>query len=191
MNSLIIIAHPNKAWFSHIIAHDYMMQKKKLWHDVRMIDLYDSEWRQDYLQMNETNRYLDDPLRSKHQEQISRADEVCFFFPLWWFDCPAILKNWFDVNYTQWFAFKYRSGNPIPEKLLKGKSARIFVTAWGPAWLYKTIGYLIITLPRYLGKIDYVGMKLRSWTWFADMNAYKTSESRERMREKVRKIARR
>lgn len=189
MNSLIIIAHPNKASFSHIIAHDYMMQKKKLWHEVRMIDLYDSERKQDFLIMNETNRYLDDPLRNKHQEQITRADEICFFFPLWWFDCPAILKNRFDVNYTQWFAFKYRSGKAIPEKLLKGKSVRIFVTAGGPSWLYKTLWYFIITLPRYLGKIDYVGMKLASWTWFPEMNHYKTKESREWMREKVRIIA--
>ncbi len=89
--------------------------------------------------MSETNRYLDDPLREKHQEQITRADEICFFFPLWWFDCPAILKNWFDVNYTSGFAYKYRSGKAIPEKLLKGKSVRIFVTAGGPSWLYKTL----------------------------------------------------
>ena len=65
-----------------------------------MIDLYERERKQDYLMMNETNRTMDDPLRNKHQELISRSDEICFFFPLWWFDCPAILKNWIDVNYT-------------------------------------------------------------------------------------------
>ena len=95
---------------------------------MRIIDLYDREHKQDYLMMNETNRILDDNLRQQHQDAITRSEEICFFFPLWWFDCPAILKNWFDTNYTNGFAFKYKSGSPIPEKLLKGKSARVFVT---------------------------------------------------------------
>lgn len=191
MNSLIIIAHPNKHSFSHVLANEYKDAKEKSWHDVRIVDLYDPEWRQEYLMMNETNRYLDDPLRQVHQDNITRSDEICFFFPLRWFDCPAILKNRFDVNYTPGFAYKYKSKSPIPEKLLTGKSVRVFVTAGGPRWLYKTIGWFIITLPWFFGRIDYVGMKLKSWTWFTDMNNHKTAESRLWMREKVKKIAQR
>ncbi len=189
MNSLIIIAHPNKQSFSHIGAEEYKRQKSKSWHDVRIIDLYDDAWRQDYLQLNETNRYLDDPLRTKHQEQITRADEIVFFFPLWWFDAPSILKNRFDINYTAGFSHKYRNGKLMPAKLLTDKKVRVFVTAGWPRWLYKTLGRLIITLPRYLGRIDYVGMKLASWTWFTDMNRYKTKESRAFMIEKIQKLA--
>lgn len=188
-NSLIIIAHPNKNSFSHILANEYKSAKEKLWHEVRLIDLYDSEWKQEFLTMDEINRQPETPLRQHHQELITWSDEICFFFPLWWFDCPAILKNWFDNNYTNGFAFKYVSGKAHPEKLLKGKSVRVFVTAGWPSWLYNTLWRLIITLPWYLGKINYVGMGLKSWTWFADMNKYKKVESRLWMKEKVRKMA--
>lgn len=189
MNSLIIIAHPNKESFSHVLSNDYKETKEKLWHDVRIIDLYEPERKQDYLQLNETNRYLDDPLREKHQEQITRADEIVFFFPLRWFSCPAILQNRFDVNYTQGFAFKYIKGRNLPEKLLTGKSVRVIVTAWWPQRLYHTIWAIIITLARRFGKINYVGMNLASWTRLPNMNHYKTKESRMRMREKIKRLA--
>ncbi len=190
MNSLLIIAHPNKQSFSHILAEDYASAQQKKWYTIRTIDLYDDERKQDYLKLNETNHYVDDPLRLHHQAQISRADEIVFFFPLWWFDAPAILKNRFDVNYTSGFAFRYKSKSVIPEKLLSWKKARVIVTAWGPWWLYKTIGWLVIVLPWMMGRIDYVGMKLSSWTWFTDMNRYKTVESRSWMREKIKRLAR-
>lgn len=188
MKSLIIVAHPNKNSFSHILAHEYSTAKKKSWQEVRLIDLYDTEWKQEFLTMDETNRQPETPLRQQHQELITWSDEICFFFPLWWFDCPAILKNWFDNNYSSGFAFKYVSGKAMPEKLLKGKSVRVFVTAGWPWLLYNTLWRLIITLPWYLGKINYVGMKLKSWTWFTEMNKYKTPESRLWMKEKVRKM---
>ena len=189
MNTLIIIAHPNKKSFSHILAYDYKIEKEKSWHTIRIIDLYDDQWQQHYLNMNETNRTLEDPLRNIHQELITWSDEICFFFPLWRFDCPAILKNRFDVNYTNGFAYKYRSGKAIPEKLLQNKWVRVFVTTWWPRRLYKTIGRCIITVPRLLWRIDYVGMKLKSRNRFTDMNNIRLPEERERMRRKVRSIA--
>jgi NAD(P)H dehydrogenase (quinone) len=189
MNSLLIIAHPNKHSFSHIWAEDYKNTKEEKWYDVRTIDLYEPERKQDYLQLNETNRYLDDPLREKHQTQINRADEIVFFFPLRWFSCPAILQNRFDVNYTQGFAFNYRKNSPIPEKLLRNKSVRIIVTTGGPGRLYKTLWWVLITGARHFSKIDYVGMRLVSWTRLCSMNDYKTPESRVLMREKIKRIA--
>lgn len=190
MNSLLIIAHPNKKSFSHILAADYNNIKTKNWHEVRTIDLYEPERKQDYLQLNETNRYLDDQFRNKHQEQITRADEIVFFFPLWWFSAPAILENWFDVNYTAGFAFQYISGKAQPKKLLTGKSVRVVVTAGWPQWLYHSIWAIIMTLSRRFGKINYVGMSLSSWTRLPNMNKYKTKESRIWMREKIKKLAR-
>jgi NAD(P)H dehydrogenase (quinone) len=30
------------------------------------------------------------------QEKIYRADVLAFIYPVWWSDCPAKLKGWFD-----------------------------------------------------------------------------------------------
>lgn len=185
MNILIIVAHPNKKSFSHIIATDYAQQHP--W--CRIVDLYDSSYKQDFLQLTETNRPTDDPLKQTHQDLIKRADEIIFCFPLWWFDCPAILKNRFDINFSSWFAYRYKSSKFLPEKLLHSKQVRIFCTTGWARRFYKTIWRLIIVLPWRFGRITYVGMKMKSWTRFTDMNRYKTLHSRQGMRDKVSTIA--
>lgn len=191
MNILIVVAHPQSAHStSHDIAHLYQTEKESQWHKVFLMDLYESAWKQDYLLLDERRKPLPDPHREQIQEKITRADEIVFCFPLWWFDCPAILKNRFDTNMTGWFAYRYRPGKSTPEKLLTDKSVRIFATTGWPSWLYLTVGQLIVLL-FYLGRIDYVGMKMKSWTWLCGVPGYKTAHAKQWIWEKVKKIARR
>jgi len=53
---------------------------------------------QSYLRLDDHNKPIVDPKISWMQEQITWADELVFVYPIWWYDAPAILKNWFDVN---------------------------------------------------------------------------------------------
>lgn len=108
MNKLLLTAHPNPDGFTHKIAATYQQHSEEKNHNVKIIDLYDPQRKQDFLILDKTNRPVDDPLRSTMQDLITRADEIVFIFPVWWFDAPAILKNWFDINMTQGFAFKYK-----------------------------------------------------------------------------------
>lgn len=62
------------------------------------------------------------------QDKISRADEIVFIFPTWWVNVPAILKNFFDNIFTSGFAYRYNKGSMFPEKLLTGKTVRVFTT---------------------------------------------------------------
>ena len=99
MNKLIITAHPNPKGFTHSIANEYK-KNSETEHQVKIIDLYQEERKQDFLTLTEENKATEDPLRSLMQEQIKRADEIVFVFPMWRYDAPAILKNRFDVNMT-------------------------------------------------------------------------------------------
>ena len=74
------------------------------------------------------------------QADILWADELVFFFPLWWYAVPAILKGFMDRVLRSGFAFKYNKGKSLPEKLLVGKSAKIVVLSGGPAWFYTVSG---------------------------------------------------
>lgn len=185
MHSLIIVAHPNKQSFSHIVAKTYAWNKN----NIRIVDLYDHRYRQDFLQLDENNRPADDHIRVVHQDLIRRSDEIVLCFPLWRFDAPAILKNRFDVNFSSGFAYKYRPGRFFPEKLLHHKHVRIFCTTWGSCRFYNTLGWFLIVLPRRLWRIHYVGLRMKSWTRFCDMGKYRTSDSRIWMVQKVQKIA--
>ena len=188
MNKLIITAHPNPNGFAHTVAHEFKNVSEEQGHEVRTLSLYDAAHRQDYLILDEKNQPAHDPLQQTMQSHITWADELIFAYPMRWFDVPAILKNWFDVNFASWFAFEFVSGKAQAKPLLKWKKARVFVTTGWPAWFYNTL-WKPLELLLTMGRFKYVGIWLRSYTIFGDMGNYKTEESRESMRAKVRKIA--
>src|SRR6185436_1485780 len=38
-------------------------------------------------------------------EKIEKADCIIFLYPVWWSDCPAKLKGWFDRVYSVGYAY--------------------------------------------------------------------------------------
>ncbi|MBD3242453.1 MAG: hypothetical protein GF331_17825 [Chitinivibrionales bacterium] len=43
----------------------------------------------------------------RSHEPVGRADCLAFVYPVWWSDCPAKLKGWFDRVLTHGFAYFY------------------------------------------------------------------------------------
>ncbi len=41
------------------------------------------------------------------QKKINKADALAFIYPVWWSDCPAIMKGWFDKVLTYGYAYFY------------------------------------------------------------------------------------
>lgn len=70
------------------------------------------------------------------QADIAWADHLAIFYPLWLGDVPALLKAFLEQAMRPGFALRYREKG-LPEKLLKGRSARIVVTMGMPAFFYK------------------------------------------------------
>lgn len=138
MNKLIILAHPSKFGFARKASEVYIETSKATGHNVTVLDLY-KEPRQDFLAFEHVKDIASDELKTRYQAEISKANELVFFFPLWWVDAPAILKNFIDNNFTAGFAYKYDKGMPIG--LLKGKTAKFFITCDGPLWLYIAIAW--------------------------------------------------
>ncbi len=62
----------------------------------------------------------------REQKFISRAELICFVYPIWWSGMPAILKGYIERVFTEKFAFKYEKGMPKP--LLSGKKIMLFNT---------------------------------------------------------------
>lgn len=128
MHSLIIKAHPRPSGFTHRIAEAYSKQQKALGNTVEILDLCLPENRQDYPVFIDENHFLEDASTKRMQAMITGADELVFVFPVWWFDCPAVMKNWVDRNFTSGFAFRYNPDGKV-DKLLSGKNAKVFATA--------------------------------------------------------------
>jgi putative NADPH-quinone reductase len=69
------------------------------------------------------------------QNALIEADTIIFQYPFWWYNMPAILKQWFDYVFNFNFAF-----GPEGDKL-KGKNFQLSFTIGGPNESYTPLGY--------------------------------------------------
>lgn len=110
MNILVIKSHPRASGFSHQIAETYKKKQELAGNTVEILDLTLAENQQSYSSFSDETHLMEDDSTKRMQEKITWADELVFVFPVWWFDCPAIMKNWIDRNFTSGFAYKHENG---------------------------------------------------------------------------------
>ena len=187
MNTLIITAHPASYGFTHTIAKTYAQTKESQEDSVDVIDLYKETRQRGFIEFENLSDLVLTEDQTYYQEKISWADEIVFVYPTWWMYMPAIAKNWLEWNLTTGFAFNF-SAEGKPTGLLKGKTARVFVTADGPKFIYA------IFKPMYAmiigkGVLGFCGIKLASFDIFPEMIKNKNDTARNRMLETVRKRA--
>lgn len=137
---LLIQGHPRGDSFCSGLADAYEAAAKQSGAGVTRLDtgrlVFDPVLRAGYKE--------DQPLEpdlKRAQEAIKAADHLVFVYPTWWGTMPALLKGFLDRVFLPGFAFKYRKGSPLWDKLLAGKSARIIVTMDSPVW-YNRLMYL-------------------------------------------------
>jgi NAD(P)H dehydrogenase (quinone) len=147
------------------------------------LDLYKTNLKQDYLRYEKKSEIWIDEVTKKLREKILWADELIFVFPIWWWDFPAIMKNFWDCNFWGGFWFKYEE-NWKKVSLLNWKTARVIATSWAPSFVYKII--LHIQLLWNIGRIGFVWIKLKSFTIFGNMD--RTATDRNKYLEKIHKL---
>jgi NAD(P)H dehydrogenase (quinone) len=163
MHSLIVTAHPSSTGFTHKIASVYAAKRQSTGNTAEILNLYTTPLRQSFLEFEN-----EDLVSSKQkeltelQQKIQAADELVFVFPLWWYDVPAILKNFLDCNFSSGFAFEYTKQGI--KGLFTNKTVRFFSTSGAPAFLYK---YGILKhSPAFKASMKSCGMKITSQTFF-------------------------
>lgn len=77
------------------------------------------------------------PGLAEAQTDIKWAEHMVFFFPLWLGDMPALLKGFLEQVARPGFAFSREGNNPLANKGLTGRSARVVVTMGMPAAIYR------------------------------------------------------
>lgn len=71
------------------------------------------------------------------QHAIKWAEHIVLFFPLWLGDMPALLKGFLEQVARPGFAFSREGTNPLANKGLTGRTARVVVTMGMPALVYR------------------------------------------------------
>ncbi|KAF2078842.1 NAD(P)H-dependent oxidoreductase [Flavobacterium sharifuzzamanii] len=111
MNVLIVYAHPSKKSYTfQVLERLKSVLGNENWH-IEVSDLYGSNFISD---MSEAEYEREGFVKTQlpipqdvlnEQEKIEKADCIIFLYPVWWSDCPAKLKGWFDRVYSVGYAY--------------------------------------------------------------------------------------
>ncbi|KAF2333624.1 NAD(P)H-dependent oxidoreductase [Flavobacterium ginsenosidimutans] len=111
MNILIVYSHPSKKSYTfQVLERLKSVLANENW-NIEISDLYASNFESD---MSEAEYEREGFAKTQlpipqdvlnEQEKIEKADCIIFLYPVWWSDCPAKLKGWFDRVYSVGYAY--------------------------------------------------------------------------------------
>jgi glutathione-regulated potassium-efflux system ancillary protein KefG len=128
MKVLIVFAHPA---FETSRINLALHQAVKALPDVTWHNLYDT--------------YPQQMIDVQHEQSLlNEADALVLQHPLYWYSCPALMKNWLDSVLTLGWA--YGEGGTA----LRGKAFLQAVSSGGPEAVYQRGGYNNFTLAELL-----------------------------------------
>ncbi|RPH92512.1 flavodoxin family protein [candidate division KSB1 bacterium] len=113
MHIYLLFAHPSKQSFTWEALCEFKQGLLDAGHTVEIGDLYEMRFRAEMDEtqyLRETHLDAHAPLPNdvrREQEKIERAAGLAFVYPVWWSDCPAILKGWFDRVWSYGYAYVY------------------------------------------------------------------------------------
>lgn len=143
---LIINGHPDPESFCRSLSEAYK-EGAGATGEVRFIDLstinFEPNLKYGYRKRTELEVDL-----IKAREWIEWASHLVFVYPTWWGAMPALLKGFIDRVFLPGFAFRYREGSALWDKLLTGKTAHLIVTMDTPSWynrlVYRRAGHQVM-----------------------------------------------
>jgi NAD(P)H dehydrogenase (quinone) len=146
MNVLIVYSHPSKRSFTYQVFEKLKKGLLESGHDLEVSDLYGINFRSD-MSEEEYNREgfektaLPIPEDVKmEQQKIEKADCIVFIYPVWWSDCPAKLKGWFDRVFTVGYAYGYDDIGQSEQNMKTIKYGLVICTAGHPNDFLNQIG---------------------------------------------------
>lgn len=181
----VILGHPDAASYCGALADAYVESARQADHEVRVFRLgdaaFDTVLHHGYRQTQPL-----EPALVEVQQAITWAEHLVFVFPMWWGGLPALLKGFFDRVFLPGFAFKYRTGSQLWDKLLAGRTARAFVTMDTPLWYYTLFYWCPLHLQFRRAIMGFCGIKPTSIKVFAPVR-YADDAKRGRWLDEVRR----
>ena len=183
---LVINGHPDIESYNYALSKAYQDGLNDSEAKVESINIADLDFNPNlkygYRKISELEPDLLDAI-----DKIKQADHLVWVLPMWWYGMPALMKGFIDRIFLPGFFFKYQRGNPFPKKLLKGKTARLIITAdtvrWYDRWF---MGSPLINQFKK-GTLEFCGVKPVKVTYIAPIKD-SSDAFRVKWLEKVKKL---
>ena len=135
MNILIVYSHPSNKSYTFQILEQLKNELTTHGWSIEISDLYALNFQSDMTEVEyeregfaRTERPISNDVLTEHQK-IERADCIIFIYPVWWSDCPAKLKGWFDRVYSVGYAYGH---NDIVQRMKIINYGLVICTAGHP-----------------------------------------------------------
>lgn len=135
---LVIQGHPDPfaEHYCHALAKAFSEGAHEVGHELNTIDVAKLNFPLIHSQDEFENTNPPEDIANA-QSLIRASEHIAIFFPLWLGTMPALFKGFLEQVFRPNFGFDMSDPEKMPKKLLKGKSAHIFVTMGMPALMYK------------------------------------------------------
>ncbi len=140
MHVYVVFANPSKRSFSAAVLAEFCRGLRVGGHSYEIGDLYQTGFRTD-MNLHEYNREMNvygnrqalqvpADVQAEHAK-IEKAGGLAFIFPVWWSDCPAKLKGWFDRVWLCGYVYVYENEEfqDYPTSRLAVEKALVLCTA--------------------------------------------------------------
>ncbi len=130
---LIINGHPDDKSYNFALSEAYLKGANQTGANISVMNItalnFNPNLAHGYRQRTELEPDLLNAI-----DKMKKADHLVWFFPMWWYGYPALMKGFIDRTFLPGITFENEPGKLFPKKLLKGKTARLVITADTPRW---------------------------------------------------------
>lgn len=118
MNILIVYSHPSKKSYTFnvleqlkklLTAQDWQIEVSDLYSMGFLSDMTEQEYEREGF--SKIEQPIPNDIKEEHKK-IENAECIIFLYPVWWSDCPAKLKGWFDRVYSVGYAYGHKPNLP-------------------------------------------------------------------------------
>ncbi|MEU9706009.1 NAD(P)H-dependent oxidoreductase [Streptomyces sp. NPDC047981] len=120
----VVYAHPSERSFTREVLDAFLDGLADAGRPYTVSDLYAMDFHSELTRAEyerESGYDAEAPVPedvAAEQARLAAADTWVFVYPVWWADCPARLKGWFDRVWTVGFARRTVGGPRVAEKAL-------------------------------------------------------------------------
>lgn len=133
----IFVGHPDKISHSSMFADAYEVAAKTAGYDVRRMDMADMDF-DPSLKGGFRGSQVKEPVLQSFEDNITWCEHFVVAYPTWWGSIPGAMKGLLDRALRPHFAYKFKKFG-LWEKLLKGRTARIFTTMGSKPWQFRLL----------------------------------------------------